>query len=640
MKKASFFGEGKFYTGCNYWASHAGIFMWSDWRPEIVKADFEQMNEYGLKAVRLFPLWNDFQPITNHLSCAGAHVECRMGEEPLPDTPAGRAGISEEMMKRFKFVADQAAENNIKLLVGLLTGWMSGRLFAPPAIEHLNLHTDPVALMWEVRFVKYFVNEFKDHPAIAAWDLGNECNCMGKVESRAEAWYWTSSIANAIRSVDNSRPVLSGMHSIGLANNKNWNICDQSELCDMLTTHPYPRFTPNCDLDPVNTIKNGLHATAESRYYGDVGNCPCMVEEVGTLAPMICNEKTKADYVRTALFSSWAHDCISFLWWCTYDQDHLSRTPYDWNAIERELGLFKNDRKPKEVAHVMKAFSEFLEKVPLLPKRHTEAVCILSEGQEHWDAAYGSFILAKQAGFDIEFQYVSQELKDSDFYMMPSVAGGSSMPRHRWLALLEKIRNGAALYLSLDNALLSGFEETFGLQSVSREKRTAPVEFSLGPIENTVFNCQSSFRLNLVSAGAEVLGAESDGNPLFTVYKYGKGKIYFLTVPVETYIAVTPGVLHKSDAQPYWKIYEHIASEFTTGRVLSKSHPMLGITEHELNKKERIAVLINYSPEKMDSPLGLASGWKISEVLYGKHPNGNSVSIAPNDAIVLKLSSL
>lgn len=640
MNETKFFSEGKFYAGCNYWASHAGMFMWSDWRPEVVAADFEQMKEFGLKVLRVFPLWNDFQPIKSFTGCYGRHIEYGIDEIPLADSPSGRAGVSEEMMKRFRFLADQAADKNMKLAVGLLTGWMSGRFFVPPALEKLNVITDPVALMWEVRFVKYFVNEFKDHPAIAAWDLGNECNCMGEAKSRAEAWNWASSIVNAIRAVDNSRPVLSGMHSLGLSGDKKWNICDQSELCDMLTTHPYPRFTPNCDLDPVNTIRNGLHATAESRYYGDVGNCPCMVEEIGTLAPMICNDKTKADYVRTSLFSSWAHDCISFLWWCAYDQDHLSNAPYDWNVVERELGLFKNDRKPKEVACVMRDFSKFLEKIPTLPKRSREAVCILSEGQVQWDAAYGAFILAKQAGFDIEFQYVSQNLKESDFYMMPSVAGGSSMPLHRWLALLDKIRKGATLYLSIDDCLLSGFDETFGLQAISREKRTADVTFSIDSIENVSFKCSSSFRLNLETLGAKVLGTEEDGNPLFSVYEYGKGKIYLLTVPLESCVAVTAGVLHKDGALPYWKIYERMAVEFTMKRILEKSHPMLGITEHEINKNERIAVLINYSPEKIKSDLKISAKWKITEIVYGSKPEDASVSIAANDAVVLKLAAL
>ncbi len=63
---------------------------------------------------------------------------------------------------------------------------MSGRLFVPPALESRNVITDPIAILWETRFVRAFVRNFKDHPAVLAWDLGNECNCLAPVPN-AEA---------------------------------------------------------------------------------------------------------------------------------------------------------------------------------------------------------------------------------------------------------------------------------------------------------------------------------------------------------------------------------------------------------------------------------------------------------------------
>ena len=61
----------------------------------------------------------------------------------------------------------------MKLIVGLVTGWMSGRWFVPPAIEGRNVLTDPMAIMWQVRMVRHLVRTFKDAPALLAWDLGN-----------------------------------------------------------------------------------------------------------------------------------------------------------------------------------------------------------------------------------------------------------------------------------------------------------------------------------------------------------------------------------------------------------------------------------------------------------------------------------
>jgi endo-1,4-beta-mannosidase len=239
---------GTFVTGCNYWASHAGTAMWRDWRPDVVTHDLKRLSDAGLQVLRVFPLWPDFQPLTQLGTGYGA-VEVRHGETALPDDEAGRAGVSAEAMAHFAEFADLAAQNNHKLIVGLLTGWMSGRLFVPPALAGRNVLTDPLALMWETRFVQHFVRALRDHPAVLAWDLGNECNCMGPA-TREQAWAWTSAIVNAIHVEDPRRPVVSGMHSLLPGPKAEWRIQDQGELTDVLTTHPYPYFTPYCEQNP------------------------------------------------------------------------------------------------------------------------------------------------------------------------------------------------------------------------------------------------------------------------------------------------------------------------------------------------------------------------------------------------------
>ncbi|MCX6992985.1 MAG: beta-mannanase, partial [Kiritimatiellaeota bacterium] len=330
MKKSSLYGcewlqPGRFVVGCNYWAAHAGTRMWADWRPDVVKQDLRRLRQGGLQVLRVFPLWPDFQPLTLLRTGSGVPFEFRHAEAPLPDDPCGQAGMSAVMMERFAALLDMLSAQNLRCIVGLLTGWMSGRLFVPPAFDGLNVLTDPTVLRWEVRFVRHFVGAFKDHPAILAWDLGNECNCMGSA-SHDQAYTWAALITQTIRAADATHPVVSGMHSLLPAGN--WSLFDQGELTDVLTTHPYPVFTPHCDQDPLNTVRTILHGTAESRFYADLGGKPCLCEEIGSLGPMIASEKIAADFVRTALFSLWANDCHGLLWWCASDQMHLEHAPY------------------------------------------------------------------------------------------------------------------------------------------------------------------------------------------------------------------------------------------------------------------------------------------------------------------------
>ena len=630
---------GEFVVGCNYWASHAGTHTWRDWQPDVVAEDLRRLSNAGLQVLRVFPLWPDFQPLALLRGGGGQPVEFRHGEEPLPDDECGRAGISPVAMAHFAEFLDLAERQGLKLIVGLLTGWMSGRLHVPAPFEGLNVLTDPVAIQWELRFVHHFVGAFKEHPAIAGWDLGNECNCMGGA-TREQAWTWTATIANAIRAADASRPVVSGLHS--LSPTGNWTMQDQGELADLLTTHPYPVFTPHCDQDPVNTIRTVMHGTAESRFYADVGGKPCLCQEIGTLGPVVASEAIAADFARNCLFSLWANDCHGFLWWCAHEQTELAHAPYDWHAVERELGLLRVDRSPKPVLDEIGRFRHFMEGLPFerLPLRTREAVCILTDGQDHWGVAYSAFILAKQAGFDLEFQYETQPIRDAPLYLLPCLSGHRMISRRRLQDLLARVAAGATLYLSLDSGLLSDFEPITGLEPQTRERRR---EFGMLHLEGVAgapaIPCGGSYKVRLSPTRAQVLGREEDGNPAFTVATYGQGKVYFLGVPMEMLLTRTPGAFHANEAHPCWQVYRHVAAEVVRGRAIRKQSPFVAVTEHSLGSDCRVVVMINHSPAPVREEMSLANGWRVSEVLYGevRSEPGATCILPANDAVVLLL---
>ncbi len=624
--------QGTFTVGCNYWASHAGTAMWSDWQPDVVDEDLRQLSEAGLQVLRCFPLWPDFQPITLLRGGAGHPREIRMGEEPLPDTPAGRAGLSEVMLERFATFADMAEQHNLKLVVGLLTGWMSGRLFIPPALEGLNVLADPLALVWETRFVREFVRRFKDHPAVLAWDLGNECNVMGEVRDRATAWAWTAAITNTIRAEDPSRMVISGMHGeIDV-----WAPESLGELCDLLTTHPYPLWTIHAEQDPVDTIRTILHSTAESLLYAGLGGKPCMIEETGVMGPMMASDETAARFLRAILLSGWAHDLRGLFWWCAYDQTHLAHAPYDWNTVERELGLIRIDRTPKPVLAELGEFRRFIEGLPIenLPPRIREAVCLLPLDVDTWKVAYSTFVLAKQAGFDLDFASGEGPLPDAPLYLVPSIRGINVITRRRWLALLEKVKAGAVLYVSMDDGLLDQFEETFGLRVVTRRRRAS--ETAAFTFNDETYTLPSPFRLDMEAAGAEILAREEDGNPAFTRFAYGEGQIFFLSTPIERALTTLPGAFHNPDAQPVWKIYRRLAEGIANDRAAHVDSPILGFTEHPLEDGRRVIVAINYSPAEQVAPLYVADGWQI-EAIWRGNVDGNSLTIPANDGVVFVL---
>lgn len=625
--------SGRFGTGCNYWASHAGTAMWHDWNPETIERDFRCLAEYGLTYLRVFPLWPDFQPLHRLYGVRNKQVELRFGEEPLPDTPAGRAGVDETMMERFSFLADCAEKSGLRLIVGLVTGWMSGRMFAPPAFAETNVLTGHEAIRWQVRFVRCFVSRMAAHPAILAWDLGNECNCMGTVENSGDAWNWTNSIAAAIRLEDNSHPVVSGMHGLKVESSAPWRIADQAELTDVLTTHPYPLFTPHCNRERLNSIRSILHSTAESCLYSDIGDRPCLVEELGSFGPPFAGDKVAAKYLKAVLFSCWAHDLRGLLWWCGFDQDQLAHPPYDWFSMERELGLFTTDCRAKPVAQVLKEFAAFTGRPDIgpLPPRRTDAVCLLTKGQDNWGAAFGAFILSKQAGFDIEFRDATGTLPDSDIYLMPSISLMQVLPRHRWLELIGRVKNGARLFVSSDNGVLQPFNELFGVDIEYSCREPRETAFRIEEIEHE-FRMHVEWRQPLEALKAGVLGRDGGGRPVFTRCKCGQGELFYLNLPMEQWLVETPGAFYGASAQPFYKIYELFFRMAGGRRVIAKSHPDVGITEHFTDERTMIAVIINYNPEAVEPQLSFSDGWRLDSVLYG-----GSGLIAGNDAAVIKL---
>ena len=72
-------------VGCNYWASHAGVRMWSQWNETVVRQDFERMAEAGIQSVRVFPLWPDFQPLELAAGCQNRPRLLQFRGGPLPE---------------------------------------------------------------------------------------------------------------------------------------------------------------------------------------------------------------------------------------------------------------------------------------------------------------------------------------------------------------------------------------------------------------------------------------------------------------------------------------------------------------------------------------------------------------------------
>lgn len=632
----SFFDEGRLFTGINYWESKSAINMWESFNEDIIDSDFKKLSEAGITILRVFPIWSVFQPLNAIRDNFGV-IEYRLGEQPLPDTEAGRAGVDEAACEKFEIMCKKAEKYNLKLIVGLLTGHMSGRYYAPPAFSGRNPISDPTLVKWEIRFIRYFVSRMKKFDAIAGWDLGNECCGFTPVDgfdNNDVSYVWQSVIADTIKLSDSNHPVISGYDVMPVAGGA-FNALELGEAIDINTTHPYTFFADF--KDPLVSMRPILEGAFKCRLYGDISKTPTFIQEVGSIGYTTCSRETETMFYRALLYSSWANNCLGVMWWCAFDQDNIEYAPYDFNNIGSEYGFFKNDGEAKPIVNENIKFREFTEKLPLdiLPPAITDAICIIPKVTEesYMGVLRSTYSLAKQADINLGFAYADLTLPESDIYIMPSIDTTRAITRHRLVELLERVKNGATLYLSVGSAQFRWFDRLSGLDIAYREGINEPETIV---IDGERLTLKPDFKYVAEKCSAEVIASSEDRRPVFVKNKYGKGYIFASTIPIEKCLINQNDVFNREESQKFSKWYTSLKSENSNKRVLKISAQMLCVTEHILDKNSRYAVIVNYSKETINSNIEIARDWKIDEVYMGDI-SGDMLTLNACDAVVIKL---
>ena len=94
---------GEFVIGCNYWASHAGTAMWSDWQPEVVDADLKLLAQADLALDTANP---SMDLMNANVMLADAVPDLRIimdhlpSFDPTPDNQAAYEAVIKEMAAR------------------------------------------------------------------------------------------------------------------------------------------------------------------------------------------------------------------------------------------------------------------------------------------------------------------------------------------------------------------------------------------------------------------------------------------------------------------------------------------------------------------------------------------------------------
>ena len=629
----NFFGGG-FFTGVNYWGSKSAINMWTEFDAESIENDLRLLKNVGITHLRVFPLWPVFQPLCALYGPTDV-FEYSFGEDPLPDTPAGRAGVSEEACAKFEVFCSLAQKYEMKLCVSLITGHMSFRTYNPPAFDGKALLSDPTVIKWQLRFVKYFVSRFKDQSSIVAWDLGNETIHMPGAGVNPDTFYlWCATISNAIRVSDPTRPVVSGMDGANVASGPS-NLKNYGEICDIHTTHPYNVFStassPLCSMIPL------IDLPFKCRLGEDISGIPNFVQEFGAVGYMNCSRKTEADFYRASILSLLAHDFHGSMWWCAFDQGHHSFAPYRWNTIGSEYGLFDRELCEKPIAEENRKFKSLLEKLPgkKLPSPETDGVILIPrEEKGDVDLLRTTYALAKQANLNMGFSYLLDPIPDSSLYIIPSVKYNKAIPKNRLHELMCKVEKGSVLYICADSGLLREMPQIMGVEIEYREEINATRTLDLNGLKLPI-SAQYFYKANAIDA--EVLGRDEYGNPVFFRHGYGKGYVYFMTLPLEGYLSKKVSVFHDESAPLYNAIYRELAKCAGIKKASDSSHPFVCLTENRIDDESLYVVAINYSNRPVETEIRIADGYTKS-VVWGNDLQNGCLHLRENDGSIFKLT--
>lgn len=369
-----------FVLGVNYWPRKKAMYWWSNFDADEVRQEFELIASLGMNTVRLFLLWDDWQPESN--------------------------SISSTCLRDFGIVCDIAAQFNLGLDVTFFTGHMSGpnwsprwlldenaKPYAPAPANYVrqvmsrgkivdtayrNMFHDEEALKASRLLLETVVSEYKDHDAIWMWNLGNEPDLFAQPQSAIAGRDWVKSMRDLILSIDPVHDVTCGLHVANVIADNGLHIDKVFAETDVAVMHGYPMYIPwardNLDADfmpflcALVTALCGKATLAE-----EWGGCTAPYGEESTMwewtsyrgiqrSQFMAGEVALANYIEATLPKLQEVGSTGSVFWCfaDYDESLWNKPPCDPNGAkhERHFGLVRPDGSLKPHAEVIWKFAE------------------------------------------------------------------------------------------------------------------------------------------------------------------------------------------------------------------------------------------------------------------------------------------
>jgi endo-1,4-beta-mannosidase len=384
----------RFLLGINYWPRSSAMAMWSRFDLGEIDEDFARIATLGLDVVRFFLSWEAFQP--------------------APDAVAGEA------LERFESVLERAHARGLQTLPTLFSGHMSGVNWLPAWTLDRSSRTTRFRTIAAGRSSPYAIGDFyrgelleaqrffartlaprvREHPAIFAWDLGNEFSNLRAPQSARDAHDWSAALSDDLLA-GSQIGVTGGIHGEDVTRENHIRPSSIAAPWAFATMHGYSVYSDfardRTDADVVPFLAELTASCAGKRVlFSEFGNptCPPGTTRLGDFACL--GEDEMAIYATRVLERLQARGALGAFWWCWADYAApLAQTPpFDEAPHELRFGIVRNDGSEKPVAQALAAFARERHSVSSQPPPIVDEAAYFAGLPASTQAAYEAYCTA------------------------------------------------------------------------------------------------------------------------------------------------------------------------------------------------------------------------------------------------------
>jgi endo-1,4-beta-mannosidase len=209
----------------------------------------------------------------------------------------------------------------------------------------------------------------RGHPALWAWDLGNENSNCCIPPTRQAAVAWLKRMSTRIRSATPEAAITIGLHMEDLVEDRRLGPQEAGSFCDFLCMHGYPIYADFVE-SPTDerllpflglmTCWLGEREVLFAEFGAPALRAGTLLDQARFASPQttLLDEDSAATFTRRALASLHCFGFLGAMLWCygDYVEPLWTDPPLDEATWERWFGLWRADGSPKPSVTAVSSF--------------------------------------------------------------------------------------------------------------------------------------------------------------------------------------------------------------------------------------------------------------------------------------------